>query len=192
MSTNPIKHYSLKEYFEIEKASDIRHEYFYGEIFAMSGASEKHNSIAVNICAEIQQYFKRNSILTCKAYMSEMRTKINNQLYRYPDVVVGCNVTLEVMEGLETLTNPVLIVEVLSRSTAKFDREAKFREYQQIESLQYYLLVNQNSPQTTLFTKQDDSWINNNYVSLNNIIELPLINCQLLMSDIYWNIEFNN
>jgi Uma2 family endonuclease len=192
MSTNPIKHYSLKEYFEIEKASDIKHEYVYGEIFAMSGASERHNSIVTNIGAEIQQYFKRNSILTCKVYASEMRTKINNQLYRYPDVVVGCNIRLEVIEGLETLTNPTLIVEVLSRSTAKFDREAKFREYQQIDSLQYYLLVNQNSPQITLFTKQDDSWVNNNYTSLNNVIELPVVNCQLLMSDIYWNIEFNN
>ena len=139
MSTNPITHYSLKEYFEIEKASDIKHEYVYGEIFAMSGASARHNSIAGNIYSEIQQHFKRNSILTCKAYISEMRTKINNQLYRYPDVVVGCNIRLEIMEGLETLTNPVLIVEVLSRSTAKFDQEAKFREYQQIESLQYYL-----------------------------------------------------
>ncbi len=188
MSTNPIKLYSVKEYFEIEKNSDIKHEFVYGEIFAMSGASERHNTIAFNLGGELYPQLKGTS---CRGYISDMRTKVNDQLYYYPDVVVGCNIRLEIMDSLETLVNPILVVEVLSRSTAKFDRDTKFREYQQIDSLRYYLLVAQNEVNATLLTRQNDhSWTSINYSNLENIIELPLINSRLLMSDIYLNTSF--
>lgn len=192
MSTNPIKRYSVKEYFEIEKNSDIRHEFTYGNVIAMGGASERHNAIASNINAEIQQHFKRNSILSCKTYTSDMRTRVVDQLYYYPDVVAACNIRLEIIDNLETLVNPLLVVEILSRSTSRFDRETKFRHYQQIDSLNYYLLVYQNEIQVALFTKQDDNnWTTQNYTNLEDIIELPLMsNCRLLLSDIYWNIQF--
>lgn len=121
-----------------------------------------------------------------------MRTRINDHLYYYPDVVVSCNIRLEIMDNLETLVNPILVAEVLSRSTARYDRDTKLREYQQIESLRYYLLVAQNELNVTLFTKQDDnSWTTTIYSNLSNIIELPLINnARLLVSDIYLNVNF--
>lgn len=190
MASNPKRRYSIKEYFEIEKNSEAKHEFVYGEVFAMVGASERHNAIASNINAEIQQHFKRNSILTCKTYSADMRTRINDQLYYYPDIVVGCNIRLEIMDNQETLINPILVVEILSRSTAKFDMDAKFQEYQQIESLRYYLLVSQNQINATLFTRQDDnSWNSTSYNLLSSIIELPLVrDCRLALSDIYWNV----
>jgi Uma2 family endonuclease len=188
MSTNPIKLYSVKEYFEIEKKSPVKHEFVYGEIFAMGGASERHNAIASSIQGELYPQLKGT---TCRIYQSDMRTRINDQLYYYPDVVVGCNIRLEIMDKLETLVNPILVIEVLSRSTARYDRDTKLREYQQVESLRYYLMVAQNEINATLFARADDgSWANTTYTSLDNIIELPLINARLLVSDIYLNAGF--
>lgn len=188
MASNPIRRYSVKEYFEIEKNSPLKHEFIYGEIIAMSGASERHNTIAGAIYGELYQQLKRTA---CRAYISDMRTKVNDRLYYYPDIVVGCNIRLEIMDSLETLVNPILVVEVLSRSTAKYDRDTKLREYQQVESLVYYMLVAQNEVNATLFIREDDrSWTNTSYTSLDNTIDLPLINSRLLMSDIYLNVGF--
>jgi len=189
MASNPKRRYTVKEYFEIEKNSPIKHEFIYGEIIAMGGASERHNTIAFNISGELHPQLKGT---TCRGYTSDMRTRINDQLYYYPDVVVGCNIRLEIMDNLETLVNPILVAEVLSRSTARYDRDTKLREYQQIESLRYYLLVAQNELNVTLFTKQDNnSWTTTLYNNLSNIIELPLINnARLLVSDIYLNVNF--
>ncbi|KAF0205079.1 MAG: hypothetical protein FD167_5614, partial [bacterium] len=108
-----------------------------------------------------------------------------------PDVVIGCEPRFEIIEGLQTLINPIFVAEVLSPSTARFDREAKFREYQQIDSLRYYLLVSQNEVNATLFTRQNNhNWTSTNYAHLENIIELPLINSRLLISNIYLNTGF--
>ncbi len=188
MSTNPIKLYSVREYFEIEKDSDIKHEFVYGEIFAMSGASERHCTIANNINVRLWLQLLGS---TCRCYISDMRTRINEPLYHYPDVVIGCEPRFEIIEGLQTLINPIFVAEVLSPSTARFDREAKFREYQQIDSLRYYLLVSQNEVNATLFTRQNNhNWTSTNYAHLENIIELPLINSRLLISNIYLNTGF--
>lgn len=189
MASNPKKRYSVREYFEIEKTSPIKHEFVYGEIFAMGGASERHNTIAFNIGGELHQQLKGS---TCRGYTSDMRTRINDQLYYYPDVVVACDIRLEVMDNLETLVNPILVAEVLSRSTAKYDRDVKLREYQQIGSLRYYLMVAQNQVNVTLFSKLDDSiWINTTYSSLDDVIDLPFINFRLLVIDIYLNVSFS-
>ncbi|MFY9224801.1 MAG: Uma2 family endonuclease, partial [Blastocatellia bacterium] len=176
MSTNPIKKYTLKEYFEIEKNSNIKHEYVYGEIFSMVGASRNHLRITTNLTTELQNQL-RSSV--CETLGSDTRIKINNQLYRYADVVVACNAQFEVIEGLDTLVNPVLIVEVLSRSTARIDRDIKFREYQQIESFRHYLLISQNEVSCTLFTKNANNWASQTFTNLNDVIELPIINCRL-------------
>ncbi len=188
MASNPKRRYTVKEYFEIEKALPIKHEFIYGEIIAMGGASERHNTIANNINVRLWLQILGTN---CRCYISDMRTRINDQLYYYPDVVVSCNIRLEIMDNLETLVNPILVAEVLSRSTARYDRDTKLREYQQIESLRYYLLVAQNELNVTLFAKQDDnSWTTTIYNNLSNIIELPLINnARLLVNNIYLNVN---
>ncbi|KAF0248867.1 MAG: hypothetical protein FD167_1731 [bacterium] len=188
MSTNPKRRYSVKEYFEIEKNSDIKHEYIYGEIFAMVGASRNHNRIANAINTSLYMQFLNT---TCESFISDTRARVNDDLYYYPDVVVACSPEFQVIEGIDNLINPILIVEVLSRSTARFDREAKFREYQQIQSLGYYLLISQNEVNATLFTRQDNnSWTPQNYNNLTDFIELPTINSRLSMRDIYLRVQF--
>lgn len=189
MARNPKKFYSIEEYFEIEKNSDIRHEYVYGEIFAMSGASLRHNRIANAINLQLAQQLEGT---TCEAFINNMRTKTLNRIYRYPDVVVACDSTCEIISGLESLTNPVLIVEVLSRSTASFDQEGKFREYQQIDTLRYYLLVAQNQVFATLLTRQpDNTWTSQSFSNLDEFIELPFINCRLSLQRTYSRVQFS-
>lgn len=188
MSTNPVKKYSLKEYFEIEKTSDIRYEYSYGQIFAMVGASRNHNRVANAINARLYMQLLNS---TCEAFMADTRTRVNDDLYYYPDVVIACNAQFQNIEGVDSLVNPILIVEVLSRSTSRFDRDAKFRDYQQIDSLRYYLLVSQYEVNCTLFTKGDDNiWTSLIHTGLSDVVTLPLINCSLLMNDIYFRVRF--
>jgi Uma2 family endonuclease len=190
MASNPKKLYSLQEYFEIEKNSPIKHEYVYGEIFAMVGASLNHNRIAGAIYLQLEQQLVDS---TCEALINDMRTRTHNQIYKYPDVVVACDPRCEIFNGVENLTNPLLIVEVLSRSTASFDQEGKFREYQQIESLRYYLLVAQNEVLATLLIRQENNtWTSQSFTSLNDVIDLPLINCRLSMQRTYLRVRFEN
>jgi len=190
MARNPKKFYSIEEYFEIEKNSDIKHEYVFGEIFAMSGATANHNRIANAINIQLEQQLLSTS---CESFISDMRTRTHQQIYKYPDVVVACNPRFIAIKGLESLTNPILMVEVLSRSTANFDQEGKFREYQQIETLNYYLLVAQNEVLATLFIKESiNTWTSQSFTSLDDIINLPLINCNLSMRRIYLRVQFDN
>ena len=185
MSSKPKHKYSLQQYFALEKKSQIKHEYFNGEIFAMTGASFNHNQVIVNISSELHQQLKHKS---CRPLVNDMRVKVSTTgLYTYPDVVVFCGKPeLEKIDGLETLLNPVLIVEVLSPTTANYDKGVKFDFYRAIESFQLYLLVDQTIPHVILYVKQSDGkWLMSETKDLESKIELPFINCELGLKDIY-------
>lgn len=189
MSTNPKKIYSIEEYFEIEKASDTKHEYVFGEIFAMSGASPNHNRISGAIYLQLEAQLINT---TCEAFVNDLRTRTHQQIYKYPDVVVACEPRFNIIRGLESLTNPILIAEVLSRSTENFDREGKFQEYQQIDSLRYYLLIAQNEIFATLLTKEDaGNWTSQNFSHLDDIIVLSIIDARLSMRRTYLRVKFD-
>ena len=189
MSSLPIKKYSLSEYFELEKTSDVRYEYVFGEIFLMSGGSPNHNRIAGAIYANLYPQLINTP---CESFTENMRTRTHNQVYRYPDIVVACTPRFININGVQSLTNPILIVEVLSESTEAYDMDRKFQEYRQIESLIYYLLVSQIEVLATLFTKDDNgNWTNQVYTSLDEILEFPAINCKLSIRDIYLRVQFN-
>lgn len=188
MSSNAVKKYSLKEYFEIEKNSDIRYEYSYGQIFAMVGCSRNHSRIAGAIYTSLYTQLLNG---TCESFMTDTRIRVNDNLYYYPDVVVACSPRFQRINGVDNLLNPIVIVEVLSRSTARFDQDAKFRDYQQIESFRYYLLVSQYEVNATLFMREENNnWTSQVYTDLNDVIDFALINCRLLMRDIYFRVEF--
>lgn len=185
MSSKPKHKYSLQQYFALEKKSQIKHEYFNGEIFAMTGASFNHNQVIVNISSELHQQLKNTS---CRPLVNDMRVKVSTTgLYTYPDVVVFCGKPeLEKIDGLETLLNPILIIEVLSPSTANYDKGVKFDFYRAIESFQLYLLVDQTTPHVILYVKQSDGkWLMSETKDLEAKIELPFINCELALKDIY-------
>jgi Uma2 family endonuclease len=134
--------YTPDEYLEIERASEFKSEYIDGYIVAMSGASEPHNLIVTNVVGELRGQLKGRN---CRVYSNDMRIDLRERgLFAYPDVVVVCGDPELADEKRDNLRNPVVIIEVLSKSTERYDRGLKFMKYRRIESLQEYLLVSQH------------------------------------------------
>lgn len=192
MTALPSKKYvSPEEYLEIERAALDKHEYLNGEIFAMSGAKLGHVRICGNIAASVHRQLKH---LSCQAFQSDLRVHIPaTGLYTYPDVIVVCGEPQLVPDGhLDTLLNPTVIVEVLSPSTADYDRGAKFDHYKTIESLKEYVLVWQEKKRVARFTRRDDgSWNLKDFIGEDVEIDLASVDCSLLMVDIYDKVEIS-
>lgn len=173
------KYISEEDYLTMEEVSPVRHEYFNGEIFQMAGASDNHNSIAMNVSSELHQQLKKRQ---CKVYQNDMRLYIEKEeIYVYPDVMVVCGKReFKKYKSLENLLNPVLIVEILSDSTADFDKGRKFEHYRTIASFKEYLLVSQKNKQIMRYTKQSDgSWNLMDFIGDATEIELSSIECSL-------------
>ncbi len=180
---------TAEEYLARERIADYKSEYFDGEILAMAGASEPHNLIVYNISGEFYTQLKPRP---CKAYSSDLRLKVSpSGLYTYPDIVVVCGEAQFEDDELDTLLNPTLIVEVLSKSTEGRDRGAKFEHYSKLDSLQEYLLVASNRPRAELFTKEGKGrWLFATFDHLADIINLTSIDCKLALKDIYAKVDF--
>ena len=184
MSSHPKTYLAPEEYLAIERQAATKSEYLNGEMFAMVGASRKHNLIAVNVAGELRQQLKGSS---CETYNSDMRVRIPaTGLYTYPDVVVACDEPRFEDELVDTLLNPILIVEVLSESTESYDRGKKFAHYRSVESLAEYLLVAQDEYRVEQFIKQSDGrWLLSDIRSLEGIIEVVSIKRTLKLKEIY-------
>jgi len=184
MSSQLKTYLTPEEYLAIERKAEDRSEYFNGEMFAMSGASRRHNLIVTNIVREISQQIKGKP---CEVYSNDMRVKIPaTGLYTYPDVVVVCDEPKFEDEYIDTLLNPVVIIEVLSDSTEKYDRGQKFAHYRGIESLAEYMLVAQDNFKVEQFTKRSDKqWLMTEKGSLEDEIKLISIECVLQLREVY-------
>jgi Uma2 family endonuclease len=184
MSSQPKIYLTPEEYLAIERKAEERHEYVDGEMVAMTGASRKHNVIVFNISREISQQLKGRP---CEGYASDMRVRVpSTRLYTYPDVVVVCGEPQFEDDSVDTLTNPTLVIEVLSESTELYDRGKKFGFYRTIESLAEYLLVAQDEYKVEQYVKQsDERWLLSDYRSLEDVVELASIQCQLALREAY-------
>ena len=191
MTALPKKKYiSPEEYLAIERDSLERHEYFDGEIFLMAGTSEEHANISSNVNISLGTQLKKRP---CKSYQSDLRVHIPaTGLYTYPDVIVVCGKPQLLEDAyLDTLLNPDLIVEVLSPSTADYDKGTKFDHYRTIDSLKEYVLVWQDKKRVARYTKQTDgSWTLKDFIGEESEIVLSSIDCKLLMEDIYDKVDF--
>lgn len=192
MSAIPKQKYiTEEEYLDLEEFSETRNEYFNGEIFAMAGASYNHIICTGNLYANLHIQLKKRD---CRVLNSDMRVLVKKTgLYTYPDLTIVCGKSdLKKYKGLETLTNPTVIVEVLSPSTADYDKGAKFEHYRTIDSLQEYVLVWQDKKRVARYTKQsDNSWLLTDFIGEEAEIELKSIECSLTMEDIYDKVEFD-
>ncbi|MBF0201364.1 MAG: Uma2 family endonuclease, partial [Desulfamplus sp.] len=156
-------YWTPEKYLDFERDSDIRHEYFDGEIFAMTGASLTHNRISRNIAGELINKLKHSP---CENFIGDMRVKIKAiEKYTYPDIVIACHdIELEKINGLDTLLNPAVIIEILSDSTEAYDRGKKFLHYRLVPSLQEYILISQNHCQVEKYYKSDHGkWTYSSY-----------------------------
>ncbi len=189
MSTAEKRFISPQDYLTIERASQIRHEYYNGEMFAMSGATRAHNVIAGNIFRRLLEQFEDRDY---EAYMADMRVKVDRKgLYTYPDVVTACDPKFE-DEEFDTLINPRVIVEVLSKSTEGYDRGTKFEIYRRLPSLQDYVLVSQDKMHIEHFQRQPDGrWILEEFDSPERTLAFETSNCILQVADVYTKVSFS-
>lgn len=178
---NKERIYTTEEYLEFERNSKRKHEFFDGEIVAMARASLKHNIIASNLMVEIGIQLKGSS---CRPFASDMRVKAKKS-YFYPDIVVSCQERKFEDETDETLINPRVIIEILSRSTKLKDRNLKFDSYLSIESITDYILIEQNSMRVEHYQRNGNVWNVIVYANSNERLLLSLINCELTLAEIY-------
>lgn len=182
------KIYTPEEYLEFEREADEKHEFIDGEIIAMAGASRRHNLLGVNISSELRFALKGKS---CEVYANDMRVRMRKSRYSYPDVAVVCGEPEFADEEFDVLLNPTVVVEVLSKSTRFRDKTEKLAAYQKMDALRECLLVEQIEPRIEHFIKQTpNQWLLRIYENLNETIFLESVDCQIKLSDIYAQIEF--
>lgn len=187
MATQP-NYLTPEEYLEIERGAEFKSEYIDGVMYAMAGGSASHNLIVGNLVTALNIQLRD---APCKVYPSDMKVRVPNaRKFHYPDVSVVCGEALFVDEKRDVLLNPVVIVEVLSDSTAAYDRGKKFRSYQQIESLQEYVLVAQDEPVIERFLRQPDgSWLYTKVEGIDENLTLSSVNCRIELKEIYAKID---
>jgi len=173
-----------EQYLAIERKATYKSEYVDGAMVAMAGGSERHNLIVANLIISIGAQLKGRP---CRVYPSDLKVRVpNSTKYFYPDVSAICGETQFADEHQDVILNPTLIVEVLSESTALFDKGKKFLSYQQIDSLQEYLLVWQSEMLVEKFAKQShDNWLYTKIAGENGLVVLSSINCETALPDIY-------
>ena len=180
------------EYLDLERAHPtLKSEFVNDEIFAMAGASEKHVTIVSNLVGELHTQFKRRP---CKVYSSDMRVKVNKKQgadYVYPDVMALCEKAI--LAEQDNLTNPALIIEVLSDSTEKYDLGLKAELYRALPSLQAYLLVAQDRHYIAYYQRLNaDEWVLREYRDATAVIDLACVQAQLHLLDIYDKVIFED
>lgn len=179
-----VRIYTETEYLEYDLHSEFKSEFFNGQIYAMAGACEKHNTISINIASELRTQLKNKP---CKVYAGDMRIKVKSSgLFAYPDLLVVCPEQEFSGDKPDTLLNPVVIIEILSDSTESTDRGAKFSHYRQIPSLREYVLVGQNSQKIEKYHLNASSkWELEETTEENPQIELHSISCVLSLEEVY-------
>ncbi len=183
------KFYTPEEYLALEESDDYKSEYYNGEIFAMAGGSANHNRIGLNVATMFNLAFENRS---CEVFMSDMRLLVEQvDLYTYPDVMLVCGKIEFVPKRVDTLTNPILIVEVLSESTENYDRGKKFEFYRTIPALQHYLLISQDRVYLEHFQKLEDGrWALTEYNEVEKVLRIEALDFKIALSRIYNKVEW--
>ena len=173
---------TVEEYLNGELISEVKHEYVDGQVYAMAGASVNHNTISGNVFSAFHLHLK-NSF--CRAFASDMKVKTSVGNYRYPDVLAVCD--NDFIENNHVTQTPVILVEVISRSTRKIDERDKFLEYINIPTLKEYVIVEQDVVDITVYRKSDD-WHSKHYF-LGDEIHFESIDLILSVEDIYDRVQ---
>lgn len=179
------RNYSLDDYFDVENHSDLRFEYFAGQIFAMAGASYRHNRISSNLLAALVTRLRGSS---CSALGSDMRVSTTSGLYTYPDAVIVCGepeLSRHPFDRGETLTNPAILVEVLSESTRLYDLGEKFDHYRAVPSVMECLFVEQETISIERRWLDGREWRSETVRDLSAVLHLTGAPVQLAVSEVY-------
>jgi len=189
MSAQPQPRLTPEQYLEAERAAEFKHEYYNGQIYAMSGGSYRHGQIIGNVTTELSNGLKRRP---CSVVPQDLRLRVSpNGLYAYPDVIVICGDPRFADNQHDTLLNPALIVEVLSPSTEAYDRGFKSAQYRTVESLEEYALVSQAEPRVEVFRRQSGGhWLLSEAVGLDAVCHFDSLDCAVPLAEIYAKVTF--
>lgn len=184
MSTQEKKRiYTFEEYIEVEKDTQKRWEYHFGEIYAMAGGSKQHNILTLNMAFQL-----RNATLDkgCQIFSENVKLElITGKQYVYPDVMLTCNAQ-DLKDNTDTMVRyPSLVVEVLSETTEAYDHSGKKLAYFGLDSLLYYVLVWQKKPMVEVFERLENSWNYRNYSPKEQQINFPLLDFSLNIAELY-------
>ncbi|MEM7713954.1 MAG: Uma2 family endonuclease [Cyanobacteria bacterium P01_A01_bin.68] len=185
------KIYTPEEYLEFEVNSEERHEFINGEVTCVAGGTPNHNQIALNLGGTLNFELKRQPY---RVYVTDQRLWIpEKRIYTYPDVMV-IQGELQLQEGRkDTIINPLIIIEVLSKSTRSYDKDEKFSAYRTIPTFQEYILIDQYKIQVEQYFKTGkNSWSFSEYYDVNETLSLNSINFEITLEDIYDKVEFEN
>jgi Uma2 family endonuclease len=180
--------YTVEEYLAFERSSELKHEYISGEIVAMAGATRAHNLVTGNIAQRLRNQLGGKP---CETYSSEMRVRTTPTEYTYPDVVVVCDEPQFEDAELDTLLNPTVVVEVLSKSSEARDRGEKFLDYRGIESVKDIILITQHKMRVEHYVRQpNNDWILHDISDPDGMTIMTSIGCTLTLAEIYERVTF--
>lgn len=182
------KYYTPEEYLAMEEKAEFRSEYDNGIITAMAGGSLDHARIIGNIDRSISSKLNKD----CESITTEVKIRVESyRKFYYPDVFVFCGKPNFYQKRNDTITNPILIVEVLSDSTEAKDRGEKMLAYRTLDSLREYVLVSRDKPIVEQFIKNTDgNWIHKATIGLKSIVKFESIGIELTLEEIYQRVEF--
>jgi Uma2 family endonuclease len=176
---------SVENYLEGEKVSPVRHEYFHGEVYAMADASDNHGRIAINLTTALSIHLRDSNY---EPFFRDIKIRVTPSVYYYPDILVTCE---ENPENPYFRNNPILIIEIVSKSTERIDRREKVFLYQQIESLQEYVVVDQYRKKIQVHRRQTNGgWITYFFDDADESVELSSIDLNIPLHEIYRRVTF--
>lgn len=175
---------SIEDYFALDSAQALeRSEWRNGQLYCMTGAQPEHNICCTNLLGELRTKLRGSN---CRTFPGDQRVKVNaGSPYLYPDVSVACAPSYTIINGLRTLLNPILIIEILSPTTAADDQGTKFMQYQSIASLKHYLLVDSREIGVLRYHKEADIWTPRLFEQLDDEVDLPALGIRLSLAEIY-------
>lgn len=190
MQVTQKRYSTIEEYLALEEKADSKSEYINGEIIPLAGGSENHNQIAGNFYAVMNFAFRQENY---RVYMSDMRLWIpKRRIYTYPDVMVVAGESEFLNNRKDIITNPKVIIEVLSKSTESYDRGNKFTAYSTIPSFEEYLLIEQDTIYVAHYSKTDNKrWSLQQYDEEDQLISLTTIPFEITLQDLYNKLKFD-
>lgn len=188
MTALPKKKLTEAEYLAIERAAEVKSEFYGGEMFAMAGATPRHNEVKENLIGELYGRLKGGR---CRTYSSDQRVKVDRTgLYTYPDLVIVCGKPEFAPNDPDTLVNPQVVIEILSKTTESYDRGKKFQHYKRLPSVQEYVLVSQDRIQIERLVRQpDETWVLTTFDDPAGEFALATVPVRVPLADVYRGVE---
>lgn len=184
------RNYTPEEYLKLEAEAEYKSEYCNGEIIPMTGGTTNHNEISGNLYSNLKFNLKKQNY---RVYIADVRLWIpRHRVYTYPDVMLIKGEPIYADQGTTTVTNPVMITEVLSASTQNYDQGDKFTYYRSIPEMSEYILISQQKHHVMQYTKTERGWLLSEYETEDAVIKLAAVDLDLELSDLYAGVNFDS